>query len=628
MKYKFKPSHLVPASLFVVAVLYGGSKPPMPTNTPPDGASSPTNAPMMMCFSPRPMMSPPPEPTNQVTDQPTNQIANWTARGAWSDWQRVEFGDGFAFPVGTNLVDGVTLFARGEIREKVEVEGRGLQWNCLASLPDSVSLEPGVSEVRHGLTPSNSYLFAWHDCCVDRERTNRVDATIELFRSGAIATTVTPLSTPEPPTCTYQPPVPPDGFSGVGQDEDWIRAAFPDDADGILVQGYDSWLLNTWTGINVENGHYLVRVTIAPSAFSPASTANDQPPIYLVCGPYRVIVTAPGTYSFPLDVLTTYKVRTYPTALPLAFEYDDGYRGDYGPSFEISSGPAPRPRLMLAAPAGGDNDYSIHMTPMIVVSPNRIPLATAVGKVLEFWCNVADNAGYYFDGANEYVRLSISGSRAEIEEAYLRGIYEVQKECALRHMSGYFELLEASGTNSAGVVTNRYDAAIFTGTTWHSEMLGNRRVSHHLTAATQGGSTSASTESVIHTMAEGQSAYVAVYMASTEPDSVLVYNDSVSWQVTSNGGGSMSGSASVEGNWSDLLGAASWENELYGVKYDPLFLCGQRFDPPPGEPLELDLTATAQNATDGLRETCVQIVIYPIDADGNVIGLPDWVGQN
>lgn len=43
MKYKFKPSHIVPASLFVVAVLYGGSKPPMPTNAPPDGVSSPTN---------------------------------------------------------------------------------------------------------------------------------------------------------------------------------------------------------------------------------------------------------------------------------------------------------------------------------------------------------------------------------------------------------------------------------------------------------------------------------------------------------------------------------------------------------------------------------------------------------
>ena len=34
MKYKFKPSHIVPAFLFVVAVLYGGSKLSMPTNAP------------------------------------------------------------------------------------------------------------------------------------------------------------------------------------------------------------------------------------------------------------------------------------------------------------------------------------------------------------------------------------------------------------------------------------------------------------------------------------------------------------------------------------------------------------------------------------------------------------------
>ena len=40
------------------------------------------------------------------------------------------------------------------------------------------------------------------------------------------------------------------------------------------------------------------------------------------------------------------------------------------------------------------------------------------------------------------------------------------------------------------------------------------------------------------------------------------------------------------------------------------------------------LTATAQNATDGLRETCVQIVVYPVDANGNIIGLPTWVNQN
>ena len=116
MKYKFKLKHLVLAVLVVKAVLYGGAK-PAGTNAPPDDVSSPTNSPTMMCFSPRPMMLPPPEPTTNH-QQPTNQIPNWTARGAYCDWERIDFCDGFRFPIGTNFIDGVTLLAYGEVRIK------------------------------------------------------------------------------------------------------------------------------------------------------------------------------------------------------------------------------------------------------------------------------------------------------------------------------------------------------------------------------------------------------------------------------------------------------------------------------------------------------------------------------
>ena len=76
----------------------------------------------------------------------------------------------------------------------------------------------------------------------------------------------------------------------------------------------------------------------------------------------------------------------------------------------------------------------------------------------------------------------------------------------------------------------------------------------------------------------------------------------------------LSGTTSVFDSSSALANAVSWENELYGVEYDPLFLCGQLFTAPPDDVLRLSLTATAQNTTDGLRETCVQIVVYPVDA--------------
>ena len=94
MNYKFKPRHIVPAYLFIVAVLYGGSKPPASTNTPPDSisgdstndvviiesdstnsvpddASSPTNQPppVMMASRPRLVLSAPPQ--TQTENEPS-----------------------------------------------------------------------------------------------------------------------------------------------------------------------------------------------------------------------------------------------------------------------------------------------------------------------------------------------------------------------------------------------------------------------------------------------------------------------------------------------------------------------------------------------------------------------------
>ena len=597
MKYTFKPRHVVPAFLFAVAVLYGGSKPPCPTNPPP----------MMLGLGPR--------PTTYAT------LANWTARGAYCDWRRINLPDAFQFPVGTNFIDAVTLFAWGEIVL------------CSPSpstftLPMRVSLEPGASSVTHGLTPSNSYLFAWHNACVERCATNRVDASIELFRSGACSVRFGNVET------TYPAPVPPD-FPGIGQDDDWIRATFPAEATNILAQGYNDWLLGTWTGINAENGHALVRVTIDPSAFNQAPSTLHQTPIYLVCGPYRVNVTEPGTYGFPIEVLTAYEVRTYPTPVPLTFEYDDGYRGDYGPSFEVEdrNHPAPKPRLMLAAPAFSQPPttnnqlpsciYELFMTPNIVVTPYSIALESAVGEELQFWCNVANRA-YTFISEDDGVTLSIDGARAVIRDAWLAGLYEVRSDAYDEEVRGYFEIYGNSPTNENGFVTNRVDASIFSGDTWHTETITNRYTSHHLTAVTRHDSTEPVTVSMTQMMAEGVSAYVAVYMASSEYGANPAYDDSVSWSVTSNGSGNFAGSASVMGQWSALANAVSWVNELYGVEYDPLFLGGQMFTAPSDDVLRLSLTATAQNATDGLRETCVQIVVYPVDGNGNIIGLPSW----
>ena len=486
------------------------------------------------------------------------------------------------------------------------------------SLPSRVSLEPNASSVTHGLTPSNSYLFSWHNCCVERCATNRVDASIELFRNGAIATTVTPLSTPTPPTYTYYPPTLPEGVFGVGQDEAWIRATFPDEADHILALGYENWLLNEFVGINEENGHYMTSVTIA-------ALPADGSPCYLVCGPYRVNVVEPGVCRFPLNVFETYEARTYPTAIPLSFEHDDGYRGE-GVSFEIvdRSPTTPRPRLLLSAPRPA-YDYWWSLDALLAVSPQHIPLDRANGAELQVFWNVADYAIDSIAGAAGLIYNVITHSRVRIEEARQKGWYEVTANDYEKYKSGYFEITDPIATNDVTVVTNRVDAWIFRGDSWHEEMTNGNRMISHLTAVTQGGSTAEVSETMNLQLLPGESAYVAVFMATSETYGIPPYDDRVSWTVTSNVGTGFSGTASALGRMDAIHAAQSIENDLYGVEFDPLFLEGAHFAAPSDGRLRLRLMATAQNVGDGLRETCVQIVVFPTDANGAIIGWPPWM---
>ena len=48
-------------------------------------------------------------------------------------------------------------------------------------------------------------------------------------------------------------------------------------------------------------------------------------PCTLICGPYRVHVTQPGVYSFPLEVFTNYDATTEPR-VDFTVDKDDGFR--------------------------------------------------------------------------------------------------------------------------------------------------------------------------------------------------------------------------------------------------------------------------------------------------------------
>ena len=466
MNYKFKPSHIVPAYLFIVAVLYGGSKPPASTNTPPDSisgdstndvaiiegdstnsvpddASSPTNQPPPVLMArrlpsvalakdgPRLALSAPPQPTTNNQQLTTNMP--WHVRGAYCDWLHITFPSSFAFPSGTNLLTGVTVMAYGTLRQTLKDP------TPIAALPQEVSLEPSVSSFVCGLTPSNSFVFAWQNVCVNRNPTNRVDASIELFDSGACSVRFDTVE-------TFYPAQPPEGFVGQGQDDDWLAANFsPTDYAAITNKGYARWLSEDYVGVNEQNGHYRADITVA-------SLPDSGAPCYLVCGSYKVVVSHPGTYSFPLEVFEHYRARTYPVAVPLTISTDDGYSGS-----QFSNAPvlmASRPRLALSAPPNTPPEYDICEEPRLVISPTEIPLNQAVGTHISIWCNVASTARRYCALISREFRLNFCNpSDAEIVAAEVEDLVEIMIDAPLGTCVGTITITDLHSCCGCGSCT-------------------------------------------------------------------------------------------------------------------------------------------------------------------------------
>ena len=399
-------------------VLYGGSKhiPPAQTNEQ-QNAYGP-----LISASSFQLLAKSLEPAaSSIIPHPSSltSIARWSARGAWEDWQRIEFPSGFAFPVGTNLITEVTVMSQGALRTFLTNAAP------LVELPVRVSLEPGESSVAYGLTASNSFLIAWQNACVERDATNRVDATIELFASGDMLVTVQPLPLDsQPSSSSLIPPYSslisaplPEGWTGEGVDASWATNAFPSMVSNIVETGYEDWLTD-YVGINEQNGRYKVTVTI--------DALPESGPCYLECGPYKVVVKSPGAYSFPLDVCQHYVARTYPTALPLTIEYDDDYRGL---ATQTARTAAPASAQLHAAVPWNPYIYDICMDPCFYIYPDSVDLDQAEGTRISIWCNVTNSVQRSYRSLLGNTQLVFcSPSEAEIVSAVIADTVEFELE--------------------------------------------------------------------------------------------------------------------------------------------------------------------------------------------------------
>ncbi len=220
--------------------------------------------------------------------------ANWNARGAWADSFRLDFGDDWVFPWGTNHLSGVEVISQGAVWPAWN------DTNAVASIGVPAAIVPGLTGFVWEHTPSNTYRLVWTDAAVGRDTNHLITASIELFRCGDVAVTTNGVTTTVPRTLPFEPCEP--------QDEAWV--------DGQV-------------GAGLTNGLYKFTATFP-----------DDPPeaIRLKVGERSLAVTNAGVYAFLLEKGVEYEYGTIP------FQPDVAYAA-------VDDVPSATPRLLAAGAA-------------------------------------------------------------------------------------------------------------------------------------------------------------------------------------------------------------------------------------------------------------------------------------
>ena len=268
--------------------------------------------------------------------------------------------------------------------------------------------------------------------------------------------------------------------------------------------------------------------------------------------------------------------------------------------------------------------YRFFMRPKVVVTPNRVSLDEAVGKVINLWVNVTNTIERSWSSFAYNTRLSFTRNQAVIDAARVAELTEILLEQDRRIASGELEITPLP-IDESQVETNRIDVTIFDGETWHTAETNDLYVKY-FTVPTEVGSTNEVLDTNVYGPPAGRSVYVGVFMASAENMGNIsdCCDDCISWNVMVNGASVLSGETSTFALHDALFVATDDSYRIYGIWSHPLYLGGCQIDPPNGDDYGIRLIGTAQNVGDGLRQTCLQIGIFPIDDNGVVVGWPSW----
>ncbi len=125
-------------------------------------------------------------------DMPTNAVPreDWRAYGSATVWFRLPFADGWTYPIGTNVIDALTVFPHGAFRPRTKNAATQLSplnapmGFVRAELWEQLNAADRPSQFWHQFTPSNSLVMTWQNALLGEDADRPIGFQAELFANG------------------------------------------------------------------------------------------------------------------------------------------------------------------------------------------------------------------------------------------------------------------------------------------------------------------------------------------------------------------------------------------------------------------------------------------------------------